>query len=242
MFEFGTLKAAALNMMFLSDLLARLALFLLLCADSKAMEELHKNIASRIMAGDEVQGIADCFAVTRKGVHKVNKVYTASGNYCDHEKSGRTLTTCTAANVKATKTEVENHPCNNVCKIARELSLLRNSVSSMIGKDRGLWSRACTGVQDLTAACTAQRTVARSKLKKGRGEVLMFSDGKIFVVNVFSNSRLRCILCFCKGYISDVDSGQMVILTNPMSMLSRSSEEDSTPLCGGRAGLQTEEI
>ena len=146
------------------------------------MEELRKKIAQRIKAGDKVKDIADWFQVTRKTVHKVKTVYVVSGDFSDCPKQGRPCTTRTEVNIAAVKAKIDMNPQNNIRKIARELKVNRNSVSTIVCKVLGLCSRACTKVQGLTAQQRAKQLHRCRRLlnmlKKKNNKVKVFSDEK----------------------------------------------------------------
>jgi hypothetical protein len=91
------------------------------------------------------------------------------------------------------KDAIDANPRNNIQKLAWELNIDKSAISTIVRKDLGLKSRACTKLQSLTALQRQKRLDRCKKLlnkcKRRTGRVLIFSSEKIFTVDAISNSR-----------------------------------------------------
>ncbi|XP_059096095.1 uncharacterized protein LOC131890706 [Tigriopus californicus] len=157
------------------------------------MEEVRKKIAARIDAGDAVKDIAERFMVSKSIVYKVKSLYNVFKDFSNRPRSGRPRKARTEGNIKAVNDAIDANPRNIIQKLARELNIDKTAISTIVRKDLGLKSRACTKVQGLTALQRQKRLDRCKKLlkkcKRRTDRVLIFSDEKIFTVDAISNSR-----------------------------------------------------
>lgn len=160
-------------------------------------EDLKSRIVGLFDAGKTDSEIASLYDISRMGVNRFRKRWTATATVKKAPGQGRKATVVTPANVKRLQSKVRRNPNRSINKVAKELNIVRTSCQNF-AKAAGVTSKSIV-VRHLITEKQKQKRVERSQLlldwlAANPNKVILFTDETAVDVDSFKNRRNTRVL------------------------------------------------
>lgn len=153
--------------------------------------ELHK-------AGMKTADIVRMTGFKPASVYRAVKRYKDTGGTADSPRSGRPITATSPENVNKLRCRIRRNPEVSMNKMADQLGISRERVQNIVKKKLRLRSYKIARVHFLNETMKAKRLQKCHRMRRlvggGRLSRVLFTDEKIFTVQVLHNRQNRCQL------------------------------------------------